>query len=148
DVSDALGRRMTLEAELERYEAAASHRDRLTAFSDATVRSSRLASIRTCAELVAARCDDDGRWQVHVIRYGRLAAAGVIPPDVSAQAYVDTLRTLAESTHGNEVATTVEESEKLLRWLESPGVRLVDVVGAWACPVVLDPGGPGLELAG
>lgn len=85
---------------------------------------------------------------MHVIRYGRLAAAGVIPADASAQVYVETLRSLAESTDAHEGATTVEESEKLLRWLESPGVRLVDVVGAWACPVMLDPGGPSLELAG
>lgn len=148
EVSDELGRRMAVEADLERFEIAATHRDRLTAFSDATVRSSRLSSIRTCPELVAARCGDDGRWQVHVIRYGRLAAAGVIPPDVSAHAYVETLRTLAESIDGHEGATTVEETETLLRWLEAPGVRLVDVVGAWACPVMLDPGAPRIDLAG
>ena len=32
-------------------------------------------------------------------------------------------------------AATAEESEKVLRWLESPGVRLVDVDGVWSCPV-------------
>ena len=31
-------------------------------------------------------------------------------------------------------AATAEETEKILRWLESPGVRLVDVDGEWACP--------------
>lgn len=148
DVIDALSRRMAVEAELERFETAATHRDRLKAFNDATARSSRLTSIRTCPELIAARRADDGQWQVHVIRYGRLASAGVIPPDVSAPAYVETLRRLAESTSEQEEMTTVEESEKLLRWLESPGVRLVDVVGAWVCPVVIDPGGPEIGSAG
>jgi DNA polymerase-3 subunit epsilon len=32
-------------------------------------------------------------------------------------------------------AATAEESEKVLRWLESPGVRLIDVQGLWVCPV-------------
>ena len=31
-------------------------------------------------------------------------------------------------------AATAEESEKVLRWLESPGVRLVDVEGEWSLP--------------
>ena len=32
-------------------------------------------------------------------------------------------------------AAIPEETETILRWLESPGVRLVDVEGAWTCPV-------------
>ena len=32
-------------------------------------------------------------------------------------------------------AATPEESEKILRWLERPGVRIVEVDGAWTCPV-------------
>ncbi len=32
-------------------------------------------------------------------------------------------------------AATAEETEKILRWLESPGVRLVEVDGEWTCPV-------------
>lgn len=139
DVPEALTQRMQDEADLERFEVAAAHRDRLRAFGDAAIRGSLLTSITACPELVAARRDDTGRWQVHVIRYGRLAAAGVIPPDASAHTYVETLRSLAESA-GPHAGTTVEESEKLLRWLESPGVRLVDVIGTWACPVSIEPG--------
>ena len=81
-----------------------------------------------------------------MIRFGRLAAAGVIPSDASAHAYVETLKALAESGDEDTAQTTVEESEKLLRWLESPGVRLVDVNGTWACPISLDPGVPDVEL--
>jgi DNA polymerase-3 subunit epsilon len=32
-------------------------------------------------------------------------------------------------------AATAEETEKVLRWLESPGIRLVEVDGEWTCPV-------------
>ena len=36
---------------------------------------------------------------------------------------------------GPTPAATAEESEKILRWLESDGVRLVHVDGEWTCPV-------------
>jgi DNA polymerase-3 subunit epsilon len=36
---------------------------------------------------------------------------------------------------GPAPAATAEETEKILRWLESPGVRLVRVDGEWSCPV-------------
>ena len=36
---------------------------------------------------------------------------------------------------GPTPSATAEESEKILRWLESPGVRLVHVEGEWTCPV-------------
>jgi len=32
-------------------------------------------------------------------------------------------------------AGTVEEAELILRWLDQPGVRLVEVEGEWSCPV-------------
>ena len=36
---------------------------------------------------------------------------------------------------GPTPAASAEESEKVLTWLEQPGVRLVHVDGEWACPV-------------
>ena len=63
----------------ERYEEAGVHRDRLTALVRGTARSQRLSGLTRCAELVAARRNDAGSWEVHVVRHGRLAAAGVIP---------------------------------------------------------------------
>ena len=91
-----------------------------------------------CPEVVAVRREDDGRWAVHVVRYGRLAAAGVIPSGADAGQYVEELGDSAETVLpglGPAGAATAEESEKVLRWLESPGVRLVDVEGEWSCPV-------------
>ena len=32
-------------------------------------------------------------------------------------------------------AASAEETVKVLRWLESPGIRLIDVDGEWSCPV-------------
>ena len=47
-------------------------------------RTQRLGALSSCAELVAARREDDRRWAVHVVRSGRLAASGVIPGDAHA----------------------------------------------------------------
>jgi DNA polymerase-3 subunit epsilon len=122
----------------ERFEEAGVHRDRLTALVRGTARSQRLSGLTGCRELVAARRTDDGRWEVHVVRYGRLAAAGVIPPGASARAWVLELRAGAETVlpgPGPAPATTADETEVVLRWLESPGVRLVHVDGEWTSPL-------------
>ena len=36
---------------------------------------------------------------------------------------------------GPAPVATSEETEKVLRWLELPGVRLIDVDGVWSCPI-------------
>ncbi|MCD4534678.1 DEDD exonuclease domain-containing protein [Nocardioides sp. cx-169] len=138
EVVDLVNERMATLAADQRFEEAGVHRDRLASFVRAAARTQRLTSLTRCAEVVAARREDDGRWAVHVVRYGRLAAAGVIPPGTDAVAYVEALRTSAETVTpapGPVPAATAEETERLLRWLESPTVRLVDVDGEWTCPV-------------
>ncbi|MQW76528.1 DEDD exonuclease domain-containing protein [Nocardioides sp. dk4132] len=138
EVVEAINAKMAALAAEERFEEAGVHRDRLAAFVRAASRTQRLSALTRCPEVVAARRDDDGRWSVHVVRYGRLAAAGVIPAGADAHAYVEQLRASAETVRtapGPVPAATAEETEKVLRWLESPGVRLVDVEGEWTCPV-------------
>ncbi|WP_121252463.1 DEDD exonuclease domain-containing protein [Nocardioides ferulae] len=138
EVVEAVNRRMALLADDERFEEAGVHRDRLAAFIRAAARTQRLTALTRCPEVVAARRDDDGRWAVHVVRHGRLAAAGVIPPGADAHRYVADLRASAETVSpgpGPVPAASAEETERVLRWLESPGVRLVAVEGEWTCPV-------------
>jgi len=137
-VVDAINERMVALAARERFEEAGVHRDRLAAFIRAAARTQRLSAVTGCPEVVAARREDDGRWAVHVVRFGRLAAAAVIPAGADAHQFVATLRASAETVHGAPgptPAATAEETEKILRWLESPGIRLVDVDGEWTCPV-------------
>lgn len=122
----------------ERFEEAQVHRDRLLAFLRAASRSQRLTTLAGISELVAARREDDGRWAVHVVRHGRLAAAGVIPPGSDAHEFVDRLRLTAQVVApgpGPVPSATAEEGDLLLRWLEQPGVRLVHLDGTWTCPV-------------
>src|SRR6195952_4016325 len=137
-VVESMSARMSRLADDERYEEAGVHRDRLSAFVRAATRTQRLGALSSCAELVAARREDDHRWAVHVVRSGRLAASGVIPVEAHAGVWVTELRASAESGVGGPgptPAATAEESEQILRWLEQPGVRLVHVDGEWTCPV-------------
>ncbi|MCZ4499606.1 MAG: exonuclease protein [Marmoricola sp.] len=138
EVVAAISQRMDVLSAQQRFEDASVHRDRLSAFLRAASRGQRLRALTRCEEVVAARREEDGLWAVHVIRHGRLVAAGVIPVDAHAAAYVDQLVLSAETVArglGPTPSATAEESEKVLRWLESPGVRLVRVQGEWSCPV-------------
>ncbi len=146
EVVAGLDRRMAGLADDERFEEAGVHRDRLAAFLRGAARTQRLGSLARLPELVAAGRDDRGRWAVHVVRHGRLAAAGLIPPRDDAHRFVTELRASAETVGdgpGPVPAASAEESERILRWLEAPGVRLVHVDGEWSCP----PRGAGRHLA-
>lgn len=146
EVVDSIAARMTSLAADERFEDASRHRDRLATFVRSASRGQRLVGLTRCPELVAARREDDARWAVHVIRHGRLAAAGIIPAGADAHAFVHGLRGSAETvlpSPGPTPAASAEESERILRWLEQPGVRLVEAQGEWTCPV----GGAGRHLA-
>jgi len=136
-VVDSVSRRMTALSEAARFEDAGSWRDRLVSFLRGAARTQRLRALTGCEELVAARREDTG-WAVHVVRHGRLCAAGVIPPGAHAGEFVRQLRASAETVvagPGPTPVATAEETEKILRWLESDGVRLVHVDGEWTCPV-------------
>jgi DNA polymerase-3 subunit epsilon len=127
----AIDERMSGLAGLQRYEDAARWRDRLTALLRAAHRTQRLRSLTDQSELVAAGPHPEG-WEIHVVRHGRLAAAGILPRGTAPQPWVDTLLATAESVSGGfgpVPCTTAEETELLLRWLESPGIRMVR--GSW-----------------
>jgi DNA polymerase-3 subunit epsilon len=133
----SVSHRMAMLSRASRFEDAGSWRDRLSAFLRGAARTQRLAALTRCPEVVGAR-REDGRWAVHVIRHGRLAAAGVIPPGAHAGDWVRGLQASAETVVGGPgptPSTTAEETERILRWLESDGVRLVHIEGEWTCPV-------------
>ncbi|GIH96466.1 DNA polymerase III subunit epsilon [Planobispora siamensis] len=122
----------------QRYEEAAVDRDRLAAYVRTSARMQRLRSLTSIPQMVAAGPLPDGRWDVHVIRYGRLASAGVLDKGVHPTPVVDALVATAETVAtgpGPIPAASAEETECILRWLESPGVRLVQVEGTWSLPV-------------
>jgi DNA polymerase-3 subunit epsilon len=137
-VVQALGHRIGRLADAERFEDAAVHRDRLAAFVRASARLQRLAALTRCDEVVAARRVDDGGWEVVVVRRGRLVGTGVAAPGSDPWAVVGSVRAAAEDVApgpGPLPAASAEESECILRWLEQPGTRLVDIDGEWASPL-------------
>ncbi len=91
-------------------------------------------------ELVAARPDGAGGWELSVVRQGRLAAAGTAARGVSPMPVVDALVATADALLPEDSArpgtahSLTEESEAIVRWLEEPGTRLVRASHPWAMP--------------
>jgi len=136
-VFSALEARMRRLSTEQRYEEAAIDRDRLAVYIRTAARMQRLRSLTTISQMVAASPAFDGGWDIHVVRYGRLAAAGVMPRGAHPTPYVDALVATAETVTpgpGPTPAASAEETECVLRWLDSPGVRLVQVDGTWSVP--------------
>ncbi|MGC5013883.1 DEDD exonuclease domain-containing protein [Streptosporangium sp. DT93] len=137
-VFSAIEARMERLALDQRYEEAAADRDRLAAYVRTSARMQRLRSLTTIPQLVAAAPVSGGRWEIHVVRYGRLASAGVMPSGAHPTPFVEALTATAETVPpgiGPVHAASPEETECVLRWLETPGVRLVEVEGTWSLPV-------------
>jgi DNA polymerase-3 subunit epsilon len=89
------------------------------------------------AELAAARRSPAGGWDLAVVRRGRLVAAGVVPPGAAPRPYLDALRATAETVRsrpGPTPCAAAAETECVLRWLELPETRIVEVDGCWCSP--------------
>jgi DNA polymerase-3 subunit epsilon len=136
-VVEALTARLRALADDERYEDAASCRDRLTAFVRAAARLQRICALTAVSQLVAARPTADLGWELAVVRRGRLVAAGTVPRGAHPGRYVEALVASAETVlpePGPLPAATAEEVECVLRWLERDGTRLVRLDGVLASP--------------
>jgi DNA polymerase-3 subunit epsilon len=136
-VVNALMDRIETLADRQRYEEAAVIRSRLIALLRATVRMQRLGAVTRLAEVVAARRDLIGGWEIIVVRHGRLAAAATSPPREHPRPTLDMARLTAETVlpgPGPVPAASAEETERILAWLERPDTRLVETSGDWVSP--------------
>jgi DNA polymerase-3 subunit epsilon len=136
-IVEALTQRIHALAADQRFEDAASHRDRLSAFVRTVARLQRLGALTAVPQIVAAQPTADLGWEVSVIRRGRLVAAGVVPRGAHPTPYVDALVATAETVTpdiGPLPAATAEEVHLVLRWLEQPSTRLVQIEGTWVSP--------------
>lgn len=134
---DPLRERLTMLTAQQRFEEAASVRDRMAAVVRACARMQRISALTGVSEIVAARPDGDGGWELSVIRFGRLAAAGRAPRGTPPMPVIDALVDTADAVDpgpGPLRAALAEETECILSWLESAGTRLVTATAGWACP--------------
>jgi DNA polymerase III subunit epsilon len=138
EVVSALHARMSLLAGQERFEDAGAVRDRMLHLVRAAARAQRLAPLAASPEVVAARRTPEGGWEVVCVRFGRLAGTTTTPRGADPMPFIGALTASAEVVapgSGPAPAATPEETEKVLRWLEAPGVRIVSLEGEWTCPV-------------
>ncbi|GAA2667109.1 DEDD exonuclease domain-containing protein [Actinoplanes palleronii] len=136
-VISAILERIESLSDKQRYEEAATVRSRLIALLRALIRMQRLNALTRLPEIVAARRDDHGGWEIAVIRYGRLAAAATSPPREHPRPTLDTARLTAETVlpgPGPVPAASAEETERVLAWLDRPDTRLVETSGDWVSP--------------
>ena len=117
----------------QRFEQAAVVRDRIATVVRACARMQRVRSLSAIDELVAARSDGAGGWEISVVRRGRLAAAGVAARGVPPYAVIEALLATADAVSA-EQPVLAEETETILRWLEQPGTRLVHASQPWQLP--------------
>ncbi|MBT0771021.1 DEDD exonuclease domain-containing protein [Kineosporia sp. J2-2] len=137
-VVEAALRRAGSLSEVQRYEEAAQHRDRLLSYLRGAARSQRLTPIAAVPHLVGARPAERGGWEFALVRHGRLAGTTVSPPGADPMPYVNALNLTGEVVTPREVpypSAHPEETEIVLNWLEQPGTRLVELEGTWAWPV-------------
>jgi DNA polymerase-3 subunit epsilon len=130
EVVAAIHARMATLAEADRFEQARAWRDRLESYVRASVRRHQLETLADAEEVVAAQLVE-GAWHIHVIRHGRLAAAGVAPRSTDPRPVVDALVATAEVIPPDAALT--EESEMLWRWLID--ARLVRTSASLALPI-------------
>jgi len=125
----------------EKYEEAASVRNQLGAFVRGVSRGARISALTRIPELVAAQQishNDIKTWEFVCIRYGRLAGSASSTPGIDTSHTIASLVASAEVVENKDSilpASTYEEVEKLLSYLESEGIRLVSLNGEWASPV-------------
>jgi DNA polymerase-3 subunit epsilon len=123
-----------------RYETAARLRDHAATAIDALWRGQRLRALTAVDELVAARPDGGGGWQLAVVRRGQLGAAGNARRGVPPMPVVDAIRAGAQAILPAAAplgGALVEETALLARWLAQPGVRIVATDGhtGYATPI-------------
>lgn len=131
---------VTALAERRHYESAARLRDRAATAVEALWRGQRLRALAALPELVAAAPDGNGGYHLAVVRHGQLAAAGAATRGVPPMPVVDAISAGAQAILRAPAplgGAPVEEAALIARWLATPGVRIVRVVGddGWASPL-------------
>ena len=127
--------RMAALALQERFEEATDLRDRFSALVNGLARGQRIRALSRIAEIITALPSADS-IEICIIRFGRLAGSAKSTKQ-NLKAVIDSLKLTAEMVQpepGILPASSHEEVEKLLRYIESEEIRLLHIEGDWALP--------------
>ena len=99
----------------------------------AASRIERLNSLARIPMMIVAKAKGE-YWEFALIKYGKLAATNNSGPTTSVNSALEALKTIAESVSNDGFLQQVsyEEVELILNYLESDGVRLVEIVGEYS----------------
>lgn len=131
----AVAARMSRLAAQERFEQAATWRNRLDAALRGIHSAAELRAFGQLRQIVAARSRPGG-WDIHVIRHGRLAGATFCSVGSDPHAAVEAVVMAAEHVAPPpppDTAALIAESRMVLRWLES--ARPIHIDGCWSMPI-------------
>jgi DNA polymerase-3 subunit epsilon len=125
----------------EKFEEAAKVRNQLDSFLRGVSRGMRIRALTRIPELVVAQKllhAEKVTWEFICIRHGRLAGSAVSKGGIDIRHTIDSLIASAEVVQNkNSIlpASSYEEVEKILAYLETDGIRLVQLTGEWSSPV-------------
>ena len=124
-------------ASAEKFEAAATIRDQLHGALTGIARAADFRFLQATPLLIAAS-PGQRMWDLHVIKFGRLAGASQLDPQIPSQPQLDIASdcaaAVAAPTKGTAAAVP-EEATLILKWLQQPGVRLAQIDGQLMNPI-------------
>ena len=144
-VQEKLMAKMNLLSQDERFEEAGEFRNRLSSFIKGSARGQRINALTLIPHLVAAFPVPDAsgvikkrpNFEFICIRFGRLAGSAISKSNVAISQTISSLVETSERVIPSlQVlpASSYEEIEKLLGYLDRPGIRIVEIEGEWALP--------------
>jgi len=134
----------TLEAEVAEIRLIATHRprrgeERRSPADPVPEDAGQLPPLAAVRHVVAARPRFAGGWDVAWIGHGMLEATAVLPrgscPPGERAPGAAVAEPCAVRSASQAMAARYAEIACLISWLESPGVRLIQVAGTWCSPV-------------
>lgn len=140
EIVAALNEKMRLLALDEKFEEAAAVRNQLGSFVRGVSRGARIRALTRISEVVVAQRmtqNEISTWEFVCIRYGRLVGTASSRPGIDVSHTIASLVASAEVVEDSDAilpASTYEEVEKLLSYLDSDGIRIVSLEGEWTSP--------------
>jgi DNA polymerase-3 subunit epsilon len=128
-------------SQAERFEEAGEYKNRLSAFIVGSSRGQRIRSLTLIPHLIAAtpvQNEAENSWEFICVRFGRLAGSAISKSTATIKETIISLSATAEVVLDNGgvlPASSYEEVEKILTYLEQSEVRLVEIQGNWSMPV-------------